>query len=64
MIANANVIKKIQQINSENEVEAIFHHYSEKYYDAPLLNVMRDQIIKSLLKEVHRQGIEVKYNKS
>ncbi|MED1479094.1 NAD(P)/FAD-dependent oxidoreductase [Bacillus altitudinis] len=63
VIANANVIKKIQQINSENEVEATFHHYSEKYYDAPLLNVMRDQIIKSLLKEVHRQGIEVKYNK-
>ncbi|VXB11639.1 FAD-dependent monooxygenase [Bacillus altitudinis] len=63
VIANATVIKKIQQINSENEVEAIFHHYSEKYYDAPLLNVMRDQIIKSLLKEVHRQGIEVKYNK-
>lgn len=56
VIANATVIKKIQQINSENEVEAIFHNYSEKYYDAPLLNVMRDQIIKSLLKEVHRQG--------
>ena len=63
VIANATVIKKIQQINSENEVEAIFHNYSEKYYDAPLLNVMRDQIIKSLLKEVHRQGIEMKYNK-
>ncbi|WP_341276213.1 NAD(P)/FAD-dependent oxidoreductase [Bacillus pumilus] len=63
VIANTAVIKRIHQINSENKLEAIFNNYSETYYHAPLLNVMRDQIIKSLLKEVHRQGIEVKYNK-
>ncbi|MGX1470887.1 2-polyprenyl-6-methoxyphenol hydroxylase-like FAD-dependent oxidoreductase [Bacillus sp. 153480031-1] len=63
VIANAAVIKRIQQINSENEVEAIFNNHSEKYHHAPLINVMRAQIITVLLKEVQRQGIEVKYNK-
>ncbi|MBD3861688.1 FAD-dependent monooxygenase [Bacillus sp. 28A-2] len=63
VMANAIVIKRINQINSDNELEATFHNYSEKYYHAPLLNVMRDQIIKSLLKEVQRQGIKVTYNK-
>ncbi|GIN09683.1 FAD-dependent oxidoreductase [Shouchella clausii] len=63
VIANSTIIKSICQINSENEVEAIINNYNEKHFNAPLINVMRSNILNPLLKEAQRQGIEIKYSK-
>jgi 2-polyprenyl-6-methoxyphenol hydroxylase-like FAD-dependent oxidoreductase len=63
VIANSTIIKSIYQLNSQNEIESITYNYNEKYYKSPMINVMRSNIVKVLLEEAQRQGIEIMYDK-